>query len=89
METRTVMDTTAKRMKKEPGITGKSVVVLRGRDVVVRSGIAFMPNTIEMAQLKKREKGQFKTNVQFCSKMTEADVKKLLMDTFPYLENQR
>ena len=103
METRTVTDsgvqvalddeslegTTAKRMKKEAGVTGKSVVVLRGSNVIVRNDIAFMPNTIEMAQIKKREKGQFKTNVQFCSKMTELDVKKLLMDTFPYLENQR
>ena len=45
-----------------------------------------MPNTIEMAQIKKNERGQFKTNVQLSSKMTETDVKRVLVDTFPFLE---
>ena len=48
-----------------------------------------MPNTIEMAQLKKKEKGQFLTNVQISSKMTQQDISKLLIDSFPYLEDQR
>ena len=76
-----------KRAKKEPGdLTGKSVVVLKPCDVVERNGTVFMPNTIEMAQIKKKERGQFKTNVQFSSKMTETDVKRILVDTFPFLE---
>ena len=79
-----------KRMKKEPGgVTGKSVVVLKGSDVTTRNEIVFMPNTIEMAQLKKPDKGQFKTNVQISSKMTEMDIKKILEETFPFLGHQR
>ena len=81
---------TLKREKKEPGaLTGKSVVVLKPCDVVERNGTVFMPNTIEMAQLKKSEKGQFKTNVQISSKMTEMDIKRILVETFPYLESKR
>ena len=80
----------AKRMKKEPGATtGKSVVVLRNTDVVRRNLTVFMPNTIEMAQLKKAEKGQFKTNIQISSKMTEIDIKHKLLENFPILKHQR
>ena len=76
--------------KKQPGATtGKSVVVLKGSDVTRRNENVFMPNTIEMAQLKKPEKGQFKTNVQISSKMTEVDIKRKLIETFPFLEHQR
>ena len=79
-----------KRMKKEPGTnTGKSVVVLKGSDVTRRDGIVFMPNTIEMAKIKKKENGQFKTNVQFSSKMTSADIKGMLVGTFPFLQYHR
>ena len=79
-----------KRAKKEPGaLAGKSVVVLKPCDVKVERGIVFMPNTIEMAQLKKSEKGQFKTNVQISSKMTEMDIKGTLVKTFPYLKSKR
>ena len=81
---------TLKREKKEPGaLTGKSVVVLKPCDVVERDGTVFMPNTIEMAHLKKSEKGQFKKNVQISSKMTEMDIKRILVETFPYLESKR
>ena len=79
-----------KRAKKDPvALTGKSVVVLKPLDVVERDGTVFMPNTIEMAQLKKSEKGQFKTNVQISSKMTEMDIRRILVKTFPYLESKR
>ena len=64
-------------------------MVLKPCDVVVRNETVFMPNTIEMAQLKKTEKGQFKKNVPFSSKMTEMDVKKILVATFPCLDCQR
>ena len=77
-------------MKKEPrALTGKSVVVLKPCDVVERDGTVFMPNTIEMAQLKKAGKGQFKKNVQFSSKMTESDIKGILVEKFPFLNCQR
>ena len=78
----------AKRMKKEPP-KGKSVVVLRSTDVMRRNLTVFMPNTIEMAQLKKREKGQFKTNVQISSKMNQHDIKQKLLEIFPILEHKR
>ena len=53
-------------MKKEPrALTGKSVVVLKPCDVVERDGTVFMPNTIEMAQLKKSEKGSLKQMCRF------------------------
>lgn len=78
------------KKKKKPGaLTGKSVVVLKHCDVIVRDGTVFMPNTVGMAQLKKAEKGQFKTNVQISSKMTETDIKKILVETFPFLKYQR
>ena len=64
-------------------------MVLKSSDVTERDGTVFMPNTIEMAQLKKSEKGQFKTNVQISSKMTEMDIKRILLETFPYLKCKR
>lgn len=79
-----------KRHKKEPGApTGKNVVVLTNNDVEEKDCIVFMPNTIEMAQLKKPQKGQFKTNVQISSKMTERDIKQILEEAFPFLKNKR
>ena len=53
-----------KRKEKDSGApAGKRVVVLKSSDVT-----AFMPNTIEVAQLKKKEKEQFVTNVQISSR---------------------
>ena len=79
-----------KRKKGQPGTpTKKSVVVLKRSDVTIRNDLVFMPNTIEMAQLKKPDKGQFKTNVQISSKMTEVDIKRILVENFPFLEHQR
>ena len=79
-----------RRKKREPGApVGKNVVVLKACDVVERDETVFMPNTIEMAQLKKAERGQFKTNVQISSQMTETDIQLILVETFPFLEGQR
>ena len=78
------------KKKKERGSpTGKNVVVLKPCDVIVRDGTVFMPNTIEMAKLKKAEKGQFKANVQISSRMTDKDIKRIIVETFPFLEYQR
>ena len=68
---------------------GKSVVVLKSSDVTIRNNSVFMPNTIEVAQLKKKEKGQFVTNVQISSKMSQQDIRELLISLFPYLGDQR
>ena len=78
-----------KRRKKEPGApTKKSVVVLKGSDVTTRDGLVFMPNTIEMANLKKTEKGQFK-KMEMSSKMSETEIGQTLTALFPNLENKR
>ena len=66
----------------------RSVVVLKTSDITVRGNDVFMPNTIEMAQIKKPEKGQFK-KVQITKEMTEGNVTEKLMETFPYLRNHR
>ena len=79
-----------KRKKRDSGApAGKSVVVLKSCDVTIGDNYVLMPNTIEMAQLKKKEKGQFLTNVQISSKMTQKDIRELLISLFPYLRDQR
>ena len=80
----------AKWRRRDPdATTRKSVVVLTRGNVGVRDGMVFMPNTIEMAILKKPDKGQFKTNIHFSSNMTETDVKSILMENFPILRDRR
>ena len=80
----------AKWRRRDPdAATRKNVVVLTRGDVGVRNGMVFMPNTIEMAILKKPDKGQFKTNINFSSNMTETDVKSILMANFPILRDRR
>ena len=79
-----------KRKKKDCGApAGKSVVVLRSCDVTIGDNYVLVPNTIEMARLKKKEKGQFLTNVQISSKMSQQDIRELLISLFPYLKDQR
>ena len=79
-----------KRKKKDSRAPAeKSVVVLKSSNVTIRNDSVFMPNTIEMAQLKKKGKGQFLTNVQISSKMSKQDIKELLISLFPYLGDQR
>lgn len=65
-----------------------SVVVLKTSDVTIRGNDVFMPPLIEMAQIKKAERGQFK-KIQISAEMTERDVTETLLETFPYLRNQR
>ena len=80
----------AKRKRRDPdAATRKSIVVLTRGDVRIRDGMVFMPNTIEMAILKKPDKGQFKTDIPFSSNMTETDVKCTLMENFPILRDKR
>ena len=64
-------------------------MALKRNDVKEKDGIVFMPNTIEMAQLKKPEKGQFKTNVQISSKMSDIEIRKIIEESFPFLANKR
>ena len=77
----------AKRHRGDPYT--KSVVVLFDGDVTVReNGEVYMPNTIEMAQLKKPGKGQF-AKISFTSEMTEEDVHRKLCSYFPILSYER
>lgn len=66
----------------------RSVVVLKTSDVNIRGNEVFMPITIEMSQIKKPERGQFK-KVQITKEMTEEDVTEKLLETFPFLRNQK
>lgn len=78
------------KKKRERGAPkGKSVVVLKPCNVEERDGTVFMPNTIEMAQLKQEHMGQFRTNVQFSPEMSDEDIKRKIVETFPFLEGQR
>ena len=66
----------------------RSVVVLKTSDVRMRGNDVFMPMTIKMFQIKKPERGQFK-KVEITKEMSEGDVTEKLLETFPYLRNQR
>ena len=79
-----------KRKKKDSGTpVGKNVVVLKSCNVTIRNNFVFMPDATEMAQLKKKEMGQFVTNVQISTKMSQKDIRELLISLFPYLGDQR
>ena len=78
-----------KRQKEEPGApTQKNVVVLKSSDVTAKDDVVFMPNTIEMAQLKKATNGQFKS-MQISSNMSEAEIEESLKRLFPSLKDKR
>ena len=73
----------------EEGIFGRNVTVLLATDVTKRNDQLFMPNTIEMAQIKKKEKGQYVRKIKFSNNMSEEEVKGRILSHFPNLENQR
>lgn len=75
---------TTRNQMMESGPKGKNVVVLKSDDVNIKGPTVFMPNTIEMVNLKKPKKGQFETGVQISSTMTDADVEKKIERNFPY-----
>ena len=51
----------------EEGIFCRNVTVLLATDVTKRNDQLFMPNTIEMAKIKKKEKGQYVSGIKFSS----------------------
>lgn len=65
----------------------KNVMVLLDCDVKSRDGKFYMPITIEMAQLKKPERGQFRTEIKFTKTMTEKDVEEELRRHFSILRD--
>lgn len=71
------------------GIHYHNVTVLLSDNVTKRNDQVFMPNTIVMASIKKKCKGQFVNNVKFTVNMSKEDVKRTLLSHFPNLKNQR
>jgi len=60
----------------------KTVVLLKKEDYEIRNGKVYVPNTIEMAQIKRPDRGQYKTNVQFSINMGEDMVRQTLQQRF-------
>jgi len=80
----------AKRHKGDPNAStaAKSVVLLFDSDVTVReNGEVGMPNTIEMAKIKKPEKGRF-VKISFTREMSEEDVQREICSYFPNLSRK-
>ena len=71
------------------GIRSRNATVLLATDVTKRNDKLLMPNTIEMAQIKKKEKGQYVRGIKFSDNMSEEEVKGRILSHFPNLENQR
>ena len=61
----------------------KTVVLLKEDDCTRRDGKVYMPTTIDMARIKKPNTGQYRTNVQLSTNMSEEMVKNKLQETFP------
>lgn len=68
-------------VKKPKG--SRTVILLKNDNYRRRNGQVYIPNTIEMAQIKKPIRGQYKKNVQFSKNMDEDMVKHQLQEAFP------
>ena len=84
---------TAKRRRRDPNAQTyvKSVMVLLDSDVSVsknNKNVVLMPNTIELAQLKKPVKGRY-GKMTFTTQMTQSDVLTALHLKFPILRTKR
>ena len=60
----------------------KSVTLLKFDDCRRRNGTVYLPNTIEMARIKKPERGQHK-KIKFFTNTSEQSVKDTLLAEFP------
>ena len=76
-----------KAASRRSGPRGKNVVVLRRENINMKGGTVIVPNTIEMAKIRKSHTGQFKTDVQISSAMTAADVEGKLKEVFVILRH--
>lgn len=61
----------------------KTVVLLKKEDCERRNGKVYMPNTIEMARIKRPDREQYITNVQFSKIMGKDLVRRRLHEEFP------
>lgn len=57
----------------------RNVTVLLSSDVNKRNDQVFMPNTINMATLKKKGKGQYVNGAHFSDDMSDEEVKRRLI----------
>ncbi|KAL9951512.1 hypothetical protein ACROYT_G044183 [Oculina patagonica] len=73
----------AVRVKRsQDGFFYKTVILLKKNDCQRSKGKVYIPNTIEMAKIKKPNTGQYKTKVQFSKEMSEEMVRQKLQETF-------
>lgn len=68
---------------------GKSVVVVLSTNVRESKGEVHFPTLMIHSALRKKGSRQFRKNVPITADMTEEDVKKVVIDHFPYLKGQR
>ena len=61
----------------------KNVILLRFEDFRRSNGSVLIPNTIEMARIRRPDTGQYRPNVQFSTNMSEQVVKQTLQNSFP------
>ncbi|KAL9954395.1 hypothetical protein ACROYT_G041927 [Oculina patagonica] len=79
----------AKRYKGDTAIF-KNVMVLLDSDVTDRkNGQVAMPSSMDLAGLRKPEKGRYKGKIEFTTMMTKEDVLQKLHSIFPILQNTR
>lgn len=62
---------------------GKNVILLKSEDCQRSNGSVLIPNTIEMARIRRPYTGQYRPNVQFSTNMSEQVVKQTLQNSFP------
>ncbi len=81
----------AGQVKKSRDQFYKTVVLLKSENYERKNGKAYMPTTIEMANIKKPNRRQYKKNVGFSTHMPEDIVGQTLQETFPTfdLKNER
>ena len=67
----------------ENNLFHKNVTLLRFADCQRSNGSVLIPNTIEMARIRRPYTGQYRPNVQFSTNMSEQVVKQTLQNSFP------
>ena len=72
----------AVKVKRAQDDFSKTVILLKKNDCQRENGKVYIPNTIKMANIKKKSTGQYKTNVQFSKQMSEEMVRQKLQETF-------
>ena len=61
----------------------KNVILLKSEDCQRSNGSVLIPNTIEMARIRRPDTRQYRQNVQFSTNMSEQIVQQTLQNSFP------